>query len=55
MNPFSLVIVLALLYAIVLQFIQFFDFSEDRSLTIEVLYIAIIVALILTTDFLKFK
>jgi hypothetical protein len=54
MELFKILIVLILFYTIALQSCQFWDFSEDRSLYIDFLYIAIIVLLLVTTDFLQF-
>jgi len=47
----KLAIVIVLIYTIALQCVQFKDQCQDRSLVIEVLYMAIIIALLFTTNF----
>jgi hypothetical protein len=54
MDPISLIILLIFLFSVCLQVWQIYDFSEMRSQLIEAMYIAIILALVFTTDFLKF-
>ena len=54
MDPFSLIICLVIIITICLQVCQLFDFSETRSQVIEAFYLGVIIALLLTSDFLKF-
>ena len=52
MDPFAIFIVLIIIINIALQALQFHDFRETRSMVIEALYLAIVLALVFSTDFL---
>lgn len=52
MDAFKLIVMLLMMVTIILQVKQFTDSNDNRGLVLNAIYVAIIVALVTTTDFL---